>query len=132
MDVELDIDKAISSFAETAEKMISGDMRGVKVTKWHFVPAPKFQPEQITHIRKHLHLTQEAFAAALNVRRDTVASWETGRKKPVGAALRLLELVKREPSLIALDCDRDAAELREEAQAAAHRHRTPKRELVKC
>lgn len=130
MDVELDIDRALGSFAETAEKIISGNTRGLRVTKWHFVPAPKYQPQQICAIRKHLRLTQEAFAAALNVDRNTVASWETGRKKPAGPALRLLEFVEREPNLVSPDLERTAAQASEQLKAVkttAHR-----RALVKA
>jgi putative transcriptional regulator len=100
MDVELDIDKALESFGEAVEQITSKKPARLRVTKYHFRAAPKFQPEQIATIRKARGLTQEAFASALNVPRTTIASWETGRKNPSGAALRLLELVNSKPDLI--------------------------------
>jgi DNA-binding transcriptional regulator YiaG len=36
----------------------------------------------------------------LNVSRDTEISWETGRRKPSGAALRLLQIVQAEPDIL--------------------------------
>jgi putative transcriptional regulator len=104
MDVELNIDKAMESFGKAVKEITSGKptrLRVTKVTRADFLPAPHFQPRQIVCIRKARGLTQEAFASALNVPRTTVASWEAGRKKPSGAALRLLELVEKKPNLTA-------------------------------
>jgi DNA-binding transcriptional regulator YiaG len=74
MDEELDIDKAIESFDKTVETLTAKKPHRLRVTKVHFAPAPLFQPSQIVSIRKAWGLSQEAFAEALNVRRDTIAS----------------------------------------------------------
>ena len=50
--------------------------------------------EQIRAIREHEDLTQAAFAIHLNVGKNQVSDWERGIKKPSGAALKLLTLVK--------------------------------------
>jgi hypothetical protein len=44
---------------------------------------------------------QEAvFARLLNVPVVTEASWEVGRRNPSGAALRLLQIAKKEPEVL--------------------------------
>ena len=50
--------------------------------------------EAIRAIREKEALTQAAFAIHLNVSKNHVSDWERGVKKPSGAALKLLTLVK--------------------------------------
>jgi DNA-binding transcriptional regulator YiaG len=97
MDVELDIAAAIDSISDTVDQLTGKKPLRVKKTRMYFVKAPSFSPEQIVTIRKKYKWTQEDFASALNVPRATVASWETGRKKPSGASFRLLEIFQNEP-----------------------------------
>jgi len=40
-------------------------------------------------------MSQAVFAAILNVSVSTVQKWEAGEKRPAGASLKLLNLVKR-------------------------------------
>jgi putative transcriptional regulator len=40
-------------------------------------------------------MSQAVFAAVLNVSVSSVQKWESGEKKPSGASLKLLNLVKR-------------------------------------
>ncbi len=49
----------------------------------------------IRQIRQQSHMSQAVFAAILNVSISTVQKWETGEKKPAGASLKLLNLVRR-------------------------------------
>ena len=44
-------------------------------------------------LRRHLAITQEAFAAELGVRQQTISEWETGIYRPRGASDRLLTIV---------------------------------------
>ena len=46
-------------------------------------------------------MSQATFAAMLNVPTVTAISWEKGRRKPSGAALRLLQIARKHPELIA-------------------------------
>ncbi len=39
--------------------------------------------------------------ALLNVTQKTAVSWESGTRKPSGAALKLLQLVKQRPEILA-------------------------------
>jgi putative transcriptional regulator len=55
---------------------------------------------EITAIRSKLKLSQPIFARVLNVPVATARSWETGRRKPTGAALRLLDLARRSPQTL--------------------------------
>ena len=45
-------------------------------------------------------VSQSVFAALLNVPKVTAISWEKGRRKPTGAAWRLLDLVRRKPEIL--------------------------------
>jgi hypothetical protein len=56
-----------------------------------------FSPQLIRATRNRLKLTQAEFAEVLNVTRDAVASWESGRKTASGCAVRLLQLWSSEP-----------------------------------
>ncbi len=55
---------------------------------------------EVAAIRRRLNVSQAVFAALLNVPKVTAVSWEKGRRKPTGAALRLLDLIRRKPGLL--------------------------------
>jgi len=63
-------------------------------------PIQPIQPEDVSAIRRRLNVSQSVFAALLNVPKVTAISWEKGRRKPTGAALRLLDLVRRKPEIL--------------------------------
>ncbi len=75
--------------------------RGKITLKTKNVPIPeppKPRPaKEIVRIRKSLGVSQAVFARVLGVARDTEISWEQGRRKPSGPALRLLEIAERHP-----------------------------------
>jgi len=52
-------------------------------------------PADIKSIREREHVSQAVFAAYLHVTTSLVSKWERGDKKPQGASLKLLNLVKR-------------------------------------
>lgn len=58
-------------------------------------PVEPLQPEQIKKIREASHVSQAVFAALLNTSLSTVQKWEIGQKRPTGAALKLLHLVRK-------------------------------------
>jgi putative transcriptional regulator len=47
-----------------------------------------------------MNVSQEVFARLLNVPLVTAKSWEAGRRKPSGAAARLLQVAERKPELL--------------------------------
>ena len=46
--------------------------------------------KRLKQLRKVLNLTQQEFADRLNVKRNTIANYETGRNKPVGSVFSLI------------------------------------------
>ena len=58
-------------------------------------PIKTYQPNEIRQIRLRYRFSQAVFAAYLNVSKTSVASWESGGKKPGPAAVKLLNLVDR-------------------------------------
>ncbi len=53
------------------------------------------EPQAIQDLRKREHVSQPVFAMYLNVSKNLVSDWERGIKKPGGAALRLIHIVKK-------------------------------------
>jgi putative transcriptional regulator len=58
------------------------------------------RPTEVRRIRLGLNVSQEVFASLLNVPLVTAASWETGRRHPSGAALRLLQVARHRPDAL--------------------------------
>ena len=58
-------------------------------------PIRELKPEEIKAIREREHVSQTVFANYLNVTTSLVSKWERGEKKPSGASLKLLSLVKK-------------------------------------
>ncbi len=58
-------------------------------------PAMQYSAEDVKRIRETLHYPQSLFAKFLNVSIKTVQSWESGRRVPNHAALRLLEIIDK-------------------------------------
>jgi putative transcriptional regulator len=52
-------------------------------------------PSQIAKLRERAGVSQAVLAGFLNVAVNTVSQWERGERKPTGAALKLLNVVKR-------------------------------------
>ena len=63
-------------------------------------PVKTIKAKEIRALRERLHLSQSVFAAILNVPKTTEISWETGRRHPTGAALRLLDLARKDPKTL--------------------------------
>jgi putative transcriptional regulator len=62
-------------------------------------PVKPMEARDVAEIRLRLNVSQAVFAALLNVSRVTAISWEKGRRRPSGAALRLLDLARRRPEV---------------------------------
>ena len=60
----------------------------------------KIGARQIRSIRTRLDVSQEVFARMLNVPIVTEASWETRRRNPSGATLRLLQIAQKKPEAL--------------------------------
>lgn len=57
-------------------------------------------PSDAATIRHRLGLTQEAFSALMGVSVQTLRNWEQGTRKPRGAALALLRIVEKHPTVL--------------------------------
>ena len=58
-------------------------------------PVELLGPRQISELRRREKVSQPIFARYLNVSKSSVSQWETGAKRPDGAALKLLSLVMK-------------------------------------
>ncbi|MEP6868588.1 MAG: DNA-binding transcriptional regulator [Novosphingobium sp.] len=56
---------------------------------------PVIAPAEIKQLRETNKVSQPVFARYLNTSESTVEKWETGAKKPSGAALKLLSIVQK-------------------------------------
>ena len=61
----------------------------------HFLQAP--DPRAL---RARFELTQEEFAARLEIPVSTLRNWEQGRRRPDPAAVKLLKIIARHPDLL--------------------------------
>lgn len=52
-------------------------------------------PAEIARVRERAGVSQAVLAGFLNVAVNTISQWERGERKPTGAALKLLHVVKR-------------------------------------
>jgi putative transcriptional regulator len=58
-------------------------------------PATQYTADDVKRIRKSLQYSQDYFALFLNISKKTVQAWESGRRNPNHAALRLLEIIDK-------------------------------------
>jgi putative transcriptional regulator len=95
-----DADRLLESLREH-RAILEGKKKVTLRTRTVSVPDPvkPFKAKEIAAIRTTMNLSQPVFAQVLNVPVATARSWESGRRKPTGAALRLLQLVKKSPEL---------------------------------
>ena len=63
-------------------------------------PPPRPDPARIVSLRKQYRMSQAVFAAVVNVSVKTVQSWEQGLRRPSDAALRMLQVIRREPDVV--------------------------------
>ena len=52
-------------------------------------------PKEIAGVRERAGVSQGVLAAFMNVAVSTISQWERGERRPTGAALKLLHVVKR-------------------------------------
>ena len=62
--------------------------------------APQYSEQRVSRLRARMKLSQPLFAQALNVSPETVRAWEQGKRRPDGAALRLLQLAEQQPDML--------------------------------
>lgn len=63
--------------------------------------APKpLTAAEIRRVRRQLRMPQSVFARVLNVSPTTLKRWETGDSEPSQTALRLLQVIRAQPSIV--------------------------------
>lgn len=100
-DIEFDAEALVRS-VEALAAHVRGERKLTLRTRAIMLPEPirPLRPKDVAAIRRRLNVSQSVFAALLNVPRVTAISWEKGRRKPTGAALRLLDLVRKKPDIL--------------------------------
>lgn len=76
--------------------------RGKRELRTTVLPRPPaaMRADDIRALRERVNASQAVFARFLNVSTQLVQAWEADRRRPAGAALRLLELGAREPRVV--------------------------------
>jgi len=98
-DISFDPDALVAS-VEAMANHVRGE-RKLTLSRRALLPIPvkPMEARDVAEIRQRLNVSQAVFASLLNVSRVTAISWEKGRRRPSGAALRLLDLARRRPEV---------------------------------
>lgn len=93
-----DLVGSVKAFA----RHVSGKQKLTLRAKTLSLPTPikPIKPKEIAALRQRLAVSQAVLAGLLNVPKVTLISWERGRRKPTGAALRLLDLARKKPQIL--------------------------------
>jgi len=100
-DLDLNADELIQALTDVRDH-VTGRRKITMRTTAVALPAhvEGIRPQEVRAIRRKMKVSQAVFARLLNVPVVTEASWEIGRRNPSGAALRLLQIAKREPQVL--------------------------------
>ncbi|WP_333873946.1 helix-turn-helix domain-containing protein [Methylobacter sp.] len=89
----------MASIHETAEDLHEAGLMEKRTMREFdglcLTPISPLKPEQIRDIRERENVSQVVFANYLNVSKGIISQWERGEKRPSGASLKLLSLVKK-------------------------------------
>lgn len=100
-EIEFNADDLLHSVEEVSDHVTGKRKVTMRTTQVKLPdPAPQVSPEDIAEARHALNVSQPVFARLLNVPTVTAVSWEKGRRKPSGAALRLLQIARKHPEAI--------------------------------
>ena len=100
-EIELNVDDLLNAVEEVRDHVTGQRKVTMRTTQVKLpAPAPLISPEDIAEARHALNVSQPVFARLLNVPTVTAVSWEKGRRKPSGAALRLLQIAREHPEAI--------------------------------
>lgn len=75
-----------------------GNLKAKKI-KCTVNPVPDFSAQEIKSLRNELSMSQVTFAALMGVSEKTVEAWEAGTNTPVGAARRMMSMLKIDPTI---------------------------------
>jgi len=98
--------------------------RDLRTTVLPATPKP-MNSAAVRRLRSRLNASQAVFASYLNVSTKLVQAWESARRSPEGAALRLLRIAEKAPELLLSSSSKPAAKrqpARASKRSAAKRH----------
>ena len=100
-EIEFNAEALVGSVESFAEHVVGQKKLTLRTRQLNLPPPIKpLRPKDIVALRLQLRVSQAVFAALLNVPKVTAISWERGRRRPTGAALRLLDLVRKQPKIL--------------------------------
>ena len=101
-EIEFDGEELIRRLEGFAKHVRGEEPLTLRTTRLALPPPEKpLKPSEVAALREKLGVSQAVFAALLNVPKPTAISWESGARKPSGAALKLLRLATRHPEWLA-------------------------------
>jgi len=65
-------------------------------------PPPTISSRDVVALRNRLQVSEVAFASLLNVPVTTLRAWESGKRRPTGAAARLIQVYGARPDVVEL------------------------------
>lgn len=60
-------------------------------------PLKDYSKEEIKRLRVDNNFTQSMFALLLGVSSKSIEAWESGRNKPSGSTIRILQIIEQDP-----------------------------------
>lgn len=98
-ETKLNFEELLTDSLAEIEEYARGDERNVEIVTYSLDIMPQVTPEVVKEVRKELGATQRTFGYVLGVSPRTVESWEIGRTKPNGTAVRFLQLLSKNASI---------------------------------
>jgi putative transcriptional regulator len=100
-EIEFSAADVIDAMREGLEMIQAGRVGELRTTVLE-LPAPvkSIPAKKIKSIRVGMGASQAVFAQMLNVPRATAIAWESGARKPSGAALKLLRIAEKRPDAL--------------------------------
>ena len=89
-------DETLAELIEVAEKGI-GNLRKRTRTLLPVSPVVHYTPEEIKELRIRLQFTQTYFGELMGVSLKTIQAWEAGTNRPNGTALRVFQVLSKDP-----------------------------------
>ena len=84
------------------DEFLESVREGGEILRGRRAASRTFAPEamDVQELRARFDLSQSEFAALLGISVDTLQNWEQGRRKPVGPAKVLLQVVAKHPDAV--------------------------------
>lgn len=99
-EIEFSADALVASVEAMADHVRGGRKLTLRSRTYVTSPVKPLEAQEVAEIRQRLNVSQAVFASLLNVSKVTAISWEKGRRRPSGAALRLLHVARRRPEVL--------------------------------